>query len=263
MKSTAWPYPRIFAHRAGGKLAPENTLAAIRLGQSLGYAAHEIDVKLSRDGVALLLHDETLERTTNGRGRAADLNWRELRGLDAGSWHSPEFEGEPLAAFEDAARLLREKETMVNVEIKPTPGFDRETGEMVALAARELWHDAPVPPLFSSFSFDALLAAKHAAPEIPRAWLIDTFTDADWDRLKVLEAVALHTNYRKIQMADARRLQEAGYRVNLYTVNEATRAEQLLNAGVDGLFTDNLRVFASRFPGLIRAPADQAAGNAI
>ena len=70
-----WPYPRIFAHRGGGSLAPENTLAAIRTGQSLGYAAHEFDVKLSKDGIAMLLHDATLERTTTGRGRACELDW--------------------------------------------------------------------------------------------------------------------------------------------------------------------------------------------
>ena len=80
----AWPYPRIFAHRGGGTLAPENTLAAFRLGQSLGYRAHEFDVKLSKDNVAVLLHDATLERTTNGTGRAADFDYAQLAKLDAG-----------------------------------------------------------------------------------------------------------------------------------------------------------------------------------
>jgi len=89
----AWPYPRLFAHRGGGSLAPENTLAAIRLGQSLGYHAHEFDVKLSKDGVSMLLHDATLERTTTGKGRAADYPWADLVKLDAGAWHSAEFRG--------------------------------------------------------------------------------------------------------------------------------------------------------------------------
>ncbi len=142
-----WPYPRIFAHRGGGSLAPENTLAAFRLGQSLGYAAHEFDVKLSKDGVAILLHDPTLERTTNGKGRAADITWDELRGLDAGGWHSEPFRGEPVPSFEEVARLLRSKGTLANVEIKPTPGFERETGERVAQFAARLWQGAAVPPL--------------------------------------------------------------------------------------------------------------------
>jgi len=160
-----WPYPRIFAHRGGGSLAPENTLAAIRTGQSLGYAAHEFDVKLSRDAVALLLHDTTLERTTTGKGRAADLDWHDLGKLDAGAWHSAPFRGEKLPTFEEAAKLLRSKDTMANVEIKPTPGFEVETGRQVALDAARFWEGAKVAPLLSSFSYEALMAAKEAAPQ--------------------------------------------------------------------------------------------------
>ena len=249
-----WPYPRLVAHRGGGSLAPENTLAAIRLGQSLGYRAHEFDVKLSRDGVAVLLHDERLERTTSGRGRAADLAWPELRALDAGGWHSEAFRGEPLASFEDACRLLRSQDTMAHIEIKPTPGFDAATGRRVAELTREYFRGAPVPPVFSSFSFEALMAARGAAPEIPRGWLISEFTDADWDRLAALEAVSLHTNHRDFDTRDVARLHERGYRVMLYTVNDAAVARSLLDAGVDGLFTDNLREFAERFRKEISGP---------
>ena len=243
----AWPYPRVFAHRGGGTLAPENTLAAIRLGQSLGYTAHEIDVKLSRDGELVLLHDPTLERTTNGKGRAADRSWEELKKLDAGGWHSEEFKGERIPSFEEASRLLRSRGTAVDIEIKPTPGFDVQTGRAVALATRELWKGAPVPPFFSSFSFEALMAAKQAAPEIERAWLIDTFTDADWERLEALDAISLNTHHRKFHLRDLPRLHDAGYRVMLYTVNDAVEAKRLLDAGIDGLFTDNVREFGVTF----------------
>jgi len=246
-----WPYPRILAHRGGGTLAPENTLAAVKLGQSLGYRAHEFDVKLSKDNVAMLLHDATLERTTTGKGRAADFLWDALRSLDAGGWHSAEFRGEPLASFEDTAKLLISKGTMANIEIKPTPGLERETGERVAQLTRELWKGAPVPPLFSSFSFDALMAAKAAAPEIRRGWLTKEFVSEDWERLRQLEAVSMHTNYKLFPMQRIREVQDRGYRVLLYTVNEAAVAEKLLEAGVDGIFTDNLREFAARFPGHI------------
>lgn len=242
-----WPYPRLFAHRGGGTLAPENTLAAIRLGQSLGYTAHEIDVKLTRDGVPMLMHDAMLERTTNGRGRAADLDWEALRRLDAGGWHSEAYRGEPPPSFEEASRLLRSAGTTVDIEIKPTPGFDSATGRAVALATRELWAGAPVPPFFSSFSFEALAAARDAAPEIERAWLIDRFTEADWERLRALDAISLNTSFKTFDPADVARLHDAGYRVMLYTVNDAATAERLLAAGVDGLFTDNLREFAERF----------------
>src|SRR5258706_12150430 len=83
----SWPYPRWIAHRGAGKLAPENTLAAFRLGAAHGYRMFECDVKLSADGVAFLLHDATLERTTSGQGTASRLAWSELARLDAGAWH--------------------------------------------------------------------------------------------------------------------------------------------------------------------------------
>ncbi len=243
-----WPYPRIFAHRGGGSLAPENTLAAIRTGQSLGFGAHEFDVKLSRDAVSMLLHDATLERTTSGKGRAADHDWADLAKLDAGAWHSAPFRGEKLATFEEAAKLLRSRGTLANVEIKPTPGSEVETGRQVALDAARLWAGASVPPLLSSFSFEALMAAKDAAPSLPRGWLAKALTRDDWPRLKLLDAVSFHTDHRMLALADIARLHDKGYRVMVYTVNDVAAAEKLLESGVDGLFTDNLAEFARRFP---------------
>lgn len=243
-----WPYPRILAHRGGGNLAPENTLAAIRLGQSLGFRAHEFDVKLSRDGVAFLLHDDTLERTTTGKGRAGDFTWDELHRLDAGSWHSEAFRGERLASFDDVAALLRSQGTLANVEIKPSPGFERVTGERVAIEAQTLWKGAAVAPLLSSFSLEAIMAAKEAAPLLPRAWLVHEFSEGDRETLAMLEAVSLHADHRGFPLDDIARLHDTGYRVVLYTVNEIARAEQLLTAGVDTIATDNLREFARHFP---------------
>ena len=248
-----WPYPGIFAHRGGGSLAPENTLGAIRLGQSLGYRAHEFDVKLSRDGVPFLLHDATLERTTSGSGASAERTWEELCALDAGLWHSEAFRGEKLPSFEDAARLLRSKDTLANVEIKPSPGFEAETGETVARAATELWKDAAVAPLLSSFSYDALMAARGAAPHLPRGWLTREIVPEDWTRLEALEAAAVHTDHRTLQPENIERAHAKGLRVLVYTVNDPARAESLLRSGVDMIVTDNLAEFARRFPEAIRA----------
>jgi len=145
----AWPYPRVCAHRGAGKLAPENTLAAFRVGYAHGYRMAEFDVKLSADGVAFLLHDDTLDRTTNARGRADALTWRELAQLDAGSWHSLSYAGEPLATLAGVARWSRAHDVAVNVEIKPTRGRERETGAAIALDAATLWTGARLPPLLS------------------------------------------------------------------------------------------------------------------
>jgi glycerophosphoryl diester phosphodiesterase len=249
----AWPYPKLVAHRGGGSLAPENTLAAIRLGQSLGYTAAEFDVKLSRDGVAMLLHDATLERTTSGRGDAGILDWDTLSTLDAGAWHSPEHRGEAIARFDAAAALLKSKGTIAHVEIKPSPGREEETGAQVAALTAAYWQGAPVAPLLSSFSFEALAAAQLMAPELPRGWLAKEVTEDTWARAARLEAVSIHTDHRKLQRASVERAHAEGLRLLVYTVNDAARAEELFGWGVDGMFTDNLREFAQRFPAALKA----------
>jgi glycerophosphoryl diester phosphodiesterase len=249
-----WPYPRLVAHRGGGTLAPENTLAAIRFGQSLGYAMHEIDVKLAKDAVPFLLHDATLERTTSGVGPSCERTWEELCAFDAGLWHSEAFRGERLASFDAAARLLQSKDTRINVEIKPSPGFESETGEKVARAAAELWKDAPGPPLLSSFSFDALMAARAAAPELPRGWLVSEVRDEDWARMEKLDAVSLHTNHRRLAHDTIEQAHGRGLRVLLYTVNEIDTAQRFFDAGVDSIVTDNLAEFAKAFPDLLTSP---------
>jgi glycerophosphoryl diester phosphodiesterase len=100
-----WPYPYWIAHRGAGKLAPENTLAAFRLGAHHGYRMYECDAKLSADGEVFLLHDATLERTTNGQGLGGELTWHALSQLDAGGWHSRAYAGEPLPRLEALARF--------------------------------------------------------------------------------------------------------------------------------------------------------------
>ncbi len=233
-----WPYPRTIAHRGAGKLAPENTLAAFRHGASFGYRMFEFDVKLSADGKAVLLHDATLERTTSGRGRADALTLGELAQLDAGSWHSPAYAGEPIPTLAAIAAYTRANGLHVNIEIKPVPGTEARTGAAVALDALALWAGAAVPPLLSSFSEAALEAARRVAPDLPRALLLDTLP-ADWlDRLARLGCVALDANHRELNQDVIEAAHGAGYRVACYTVNEPDRAAALLGWGVDAVITD-------------------------
>jgi glycerophosphoryl diester phosphodiesterase len=124
VNGVAWPYPRWIAHRGAGSLAPENTLAAFRAGAAHGYRMFECDVKLSADGVPFLMHDATLERTTNGIGVGGDQPWDQLARLDAGGWHSRAYAGEPLPTFENVARHCLANGYFLNVEIKPTPGLE-------------------------------------------------------------------------------------------------------------------------------------------
>lgn len=232
-----WPYPRTFAHRGAGKLAPENTLAAFRHGASFGYAAFEFDVKLSGDGKSFLLHDATLERTTSGHGRADALSFGELAQLDAGGWHSPAFAGEPLPSLAAILRYLSANGFAANVEIKPAPGCEWQTGAAVAIDVQRLWQGG-VPPLLSSFSETALEAARMAVPELPRALLVDTLP-ADWlDRLRRLDCVALDSNHRELTGEVIAAAHAAGFRVLCYTVNDPARAQQLFDWGIDSIITD-------------------------
>jgi glycerophosphoryl diester phosphodiesterase len=242
-----WPYPRLVAHRAGGAVAPENTLAGVRLGHALGYRVAEIDVRFSRDGVAVLQHDATLERNTNGEGPLAERTWDELARLDAGSWRGAQYRGEPLARLADAASVLRELHMYAHVEVKRVPGRHRECGEQAAREVQRLWDGAPEAPLLISFSADALDAARAVAPGLPRGWIVQSPWDGDLAPLAALEAVSLHLQHDLITPELVRRAHAEGYRVLAWTVNEADRAQVLLDWDVDGIVTDNVRDFAGRF----------------
>ena len=234
----AWPYPRLCAHRGAGKLAPENTLTAMRVGLAHGYSMVEFDVKLAADNVAFLLHDATLDRTTSGRGRADAMPWRELSRLDAGGWHSAKYAGEMLPTFAAIARWARAHGVFCNAEIKPTPGRERETGGAVALDAAALWRDADVPPLLSSFSETALDAARDAVPGLPRALLVDELP-ADWaDRLARLGCVALDIDHECLTRDVVAQAHGRGFRVCCYTPNDPARVRELAAWGVDTIITD-------------------------
>ena len=251
----AWPYPRLIAHRGAGNVAPENTLTAMRVGHAHGYRMAEFDVKLTGDNVSFLLHDATLERTTTGRGRADALFWRELSRLDAGGWHSAKYAGEPLPTLAAIARWARAHSVACNIEIKPTPGRERETGAAVALDACSLWRDTDVPPLLSSYSEDALDAARDAEPALPRALLVDA-VPADWlHRLEHLGCVALVADHQSLARAAIDTAHEAGYRVLCFTPNEPARVMELAAWNVDGIITDAVdHIAADSLPRAPRLP---------
>ncbi|GBG03153.1 glycerophosphoryl diester phosphodiesterase [Azospira sp. I13] len=256
-------YPRLIAHRGGGSRAPENTLAAIRAGHAAGFRGVEFDAMLSRDGVPFLIHDDTLERTSNGHGPVAQASAAALARLDAGSWHSPAFRGEPLPTLADALALCRQLDLWVNLEIKPGPGREAETGAAVAQVARvagaSLVCRVPrnmssaepcpaateaLPParglVLSSFSTAALKSARQVAPELPRAWLVERVPE-DWQQtLQALGAVALHCHHEALTPALAAEIIAAGYALACYTVNEQARMMTLAQWGVTALFTDRL-----------------------
>ena len=238
-----WQYPRWMAHRGAGKLAPENTLAAFRLGASHGYRMFECDAKLSADEVVFLMHDATLDRTTSGTGVGGERPWSELAQLDAGGWHSRAYAGEPLATLENLARFCLANACLLNIEIKPTPGVEQRTGEVVAREAARLWAGAEVPPFLTSFRPESLQGARQAAPHLPRGLLVDTLWDGWLATATSLQCVAVVANQALWVAATVRQVHDAGLRCLSYTVNDEWAAQRLLALGTDGIITDRIDLF--------------------
>lgn len=230
--------PSVTGHRGAKGHAPENTVAGLRKAAELGAGWVEFDVKLSADGEAILMHDDTVDRTTDGRGAVAGMTLSDLRALDAGRWFSPDFAGERIPTLDEAMAFLDSRGMGANVEIKPCPGREAETGAAVARILAGRWCGRPAYPLISSFSTDSLAAAREVAPNLPRGLLSDHFP-ADWAaRLRALDCATFHVHDPRLTAERVRGIREAGYRVLTYTVNKPDRARTLLSWGVESVITD-------------------------
>lgn len=231
-------FPAIIGHRGAAGHAPENTIAGIRKAHDLGVACVEFDVMLTADGTPVLFHDETLHRTTNGRGRLADHRWEDVRSLDAGAWFSRAFAGEPIPTLHQAMSVLGALGMKANVELKPAEDQDALTGVITARTLQESWPKNLAAPLLSSFSERALLSAAEQAPEFPRALLVWEFPD-DWQtRADGVGATALHASHKNLTRDQARDVLAAGYALRVYTVNDMQNAGRFFDWGVESLFTD-------------------------
>ena len=245
-----WPYPRTLAHRGGGTLAPENTLAALRCGLAYGYRAVEFDVMLASDGVPVVVHDPELGRTVAGSGQVNDYTAAQLGAMEAGAWFGPAFAGEGVPTFEAVVDYCKAQRIWMNIEIKPVDGHGAATGATVARIAAALFAEqlgTPAAPLLSSFSMEALAAARHASPALARACLFDRLPP-DWQaQAAALGAVAIHTSHKHLTAAAARAIKAAGYGLLCYTVNQPARARELQSWGVDCICTDRLDLIGPDF----------------
>jgi len=212
----------------------------------------ECDVKLSADGVPFLMHDANLGRTTNSTDKlghatsavGGDHAWSVLSQLDAGGWHSRAFAGEPLPTLDNIAQFVLRNGYFLNIEIKPTPGVERHTGEVVAHEAARLWKDAAVPPLMTSFEPDALHGAMAAAPHLPRGLLLDTLWKGWLETALQLDCVAIVCNHLLWDKSSVTQAKSAGFRAMSYTVNDEPAAQRLIKLGTDGIITDRVDLFA-------------------
>ncbi len=248
---SGWVWPALIAHRCGGALAPENTLAGLAIAARLGCRAVEFDVMLSRDGVPVLIHDETLTRTAGRRGQVARFAADELLAMDVGEVFHPAFRGETIPGLDAALQCCRRLGLAANLEIKPAGGFETETGRVVGRRLAALAPDSRPALLLSSFAATALEAAATEIDSLPRAFLADYCSAAALATARRLGCVSLNLSRRGLQADHVAEVRDAGLRTLVYTVNAPDEARRLAGWGVSGVFSDrpDLLLPASVTPG--------------
>jgi glycerophosphoryl diester phosphodiesterase len=248
-----WPFPPVLAHRGGGSLAPENTMAALRCGLDHGFHAVEFDVMLARDSVPVVMHDPGLGRTVCARGQVFEHDAMELITFDAGGWFSPAFRDETVPLLTQFVDFCKKHGIWMNIELKPAPGFDTATGQVVGKLVRAMFgpeigaDDLRQLPLFSSFSVAALEAVRASAPDLPRALLVDRLPP-DWEAtVRRLDCMAVHANHKHLRPEQAAAIKAAGLGLMCYTVNTPERVRELRGWGVDAVCTDRIDLIGPAF----------------
>jgi glycerophosphoryl diester phosphodiesterase len=231
--------PVVIAHRGASFYAPENTLPAFELAFQQGAQAVELDVKLTLDGQIIVMHDASVDRTTEGQGRVSALRWAEIEQLDAGTWKSDRFKNTPVPLLKNLLETLADR-LLFNIELTnyATP-FDRLPGAVVQLVKHMgLEHRV----LFSSFNPWTLLRVWRRAPEIPIGLLVHERQPrlSRWLLRWLVPHQAWHPSDELIRSSQiVERVHRTGRLVNVWTVNQPQRMQELLDWGVDGIMTDD------------------------
>jgi glycerophosphoryl diester phosphodiesterase len=231
--------PPVIAHRGASALAPENTLSALRLAHASGARWVEFDVKLTRDGMPILMHDDTLNRTTDGKGGVADIKWADMQKLDAGGWFKPHFAGEPVPYLGEALRVVLESDMQLNLEIKPCPGRAQATAMVAIFETSKIWPEDRPPPLISSFDEEALSIAAQLQPHWPRSFAFEKWR-SDWrEAAAAAKAQALTVDADLLTREHMPELVSCGLAILPYTVDDAKRAKQLIADGASAVFCND------------------------
>jgi len=232
--------PKIIGHRGACGLAPENTMASLIKASHLKLSCIEIDVKISRDFIPVLLHDESLERTTSGNGLCFSYSFKELSRLDAGNWFNKKFKGEKILSLSKALDFLYKKNISVNIELKPNKGKEIENIRSVI----NLINNKKNMPIyyFSSFDQISLEIAYKSINHIPRGLLIDkknNFSKNDViDICKKYECFSVGLEDKSLDAETIIFYKKNNLVVTAYTINDSKRAKALFSLGVDSVFTD-------------------------
>jgi glycerophosphoryl diester phosphodiesterase len=230
--------PPVIAHRGASSYAPENTMASFIKAAQLGVKWVEFDVMLTAAKEAVVFHDETLSRTTNGKGAVGDYNYVTLSTLDAGSWFSPQFSGERIPLLSDVLQFLKEMKMAANIEIKSLPNQEESTVKKTLDVVHDIFNQPESNILFSSFSVPSLQRLRLLSSDCQIGLLIDQWEEG-WEKVcQDLNCVSVHVNEAILTPEKALKIKEMGKMLLCYTVNDPARAKALYALGVDAVFTD-------------------------
>ncbi len=231
--------PKVIGHRGAAAYAPENTLEGFATAADMGIAWVEMDVKLTRDGVPIIFHDETLDRTTNGSGLVAETDYADIQTLDAGSWFGDSFSRVKIPTLEEAVDILLRHDMGLSLEIKPCPGREKETAEAALDLLSQIWDDHS-KVLISSFQHVSLEAARDLAPDWARGLLIggDEMPENWQDLAEYLEVSTINLGSRLLTRQVADEVMDMELPLLVYTVNDPLEAKRFQQMGADGFFSD-------------------------
>lgn len=234
----------IVGHRGAKALAPENTLAAIQACADCGVNWIEVDTLLSKDGVPIIFHDETLDRCTDKQGRVADKTLLQIKKADAGEKFAAKFKGETIPTLEEALQLCLQNSMSMNLEIKIH--HDYEITSLVT-AVNEVIQKLGFPEdrlLLSSFSKLALKECLKVMPAIKRGYITEEKEADDYLALIVpLDLFSVHVNHKKLTKEMAKKIKGEGYQLNIWTMNEPSKVEAFSQMQVDNIITDDPSLF--------------------
>ncbi len=225
--------PQLTAHRGFSYIAPENTLYAFEEAMNIGSDYIELDVQQSADGQLVVIHDSTLDRTTDGEGKVSDYTYEELSQLSCGKWFGDgSFSDARIMLLSEVLELSRD-EILLNIEIKKT-GDPEDTARKTAELLAE--YDMTDSCYITSFSYHALKAVKKTDPAIKTALIANVATTAIYSQLKDIDAVSLNHIFVNRNIVSS--AHKSGKKVFVWTVNEKSDIERMVSMGVDNIITD-------------------------
>ena len=230
--------PQVIGHRGACGYAPENTLASIRAAVELEIQCVEFDVKLTKDFQPILFHDTFLGRTSNGRGQVSQYTLKELKALDVGSWYNSRFSGERIATLDEALEILVSRSIGAMIELKPSPGQETQTGQIVAKYLQKKWPETLPMPIIISFSEASLLAALNVTKKFSIGLNMRRIPFGWKKKLDSLGAKSLHCRHQYLTKTRAEEIIQTGMTLRCFTVNTVRRARTLASWGVHGVFSD-------------------------